>query len=246
MFAWFLALSLPLQITLGVIGIIAVVIIAYFGRFNIVMGGPKISFGRSRKRNCGDCVLMMLNKRERHESQRERISRNILKDQMNVAEQKLLLVQSILLASYRDELRKRRGSNPDFNQENKEYRLYQGVLLNALMSVKDEIRRSFKENGFVDLKGTDFSLYVKDKVSTLTAIGRDHVLDLYPYNGMIIEIEDRLQHLESIGPKIEDLCFELFQKAKDIDKDALNQIDQLDKEFSDELNEFIGVSNETI
>ena len=158
---------------------------------------------------------------------------------MNVAEQKLLAVKSLILSSYRDTLKERREGDPDIDEENKQYRLYQGVLGNALISVKDEVRRSFKENGFVDLSGTEYSLYVKDKVATLTAIGRDHVTDLYPYSGMTVTVEDRIKNLETIAPTLEDICFEMFQKAKDIEKDALRQLNKLNDEFKDELNDFV-------
>lgn len=239
MLAWFLALPLAVQIMLSVLAVIGVVALAFLGKFSIQMGGPKISFGRSRRRNCGDCILLMMSKRERYEVSRDRIMNSILKDQMNVAEQKLLAVKSLLLSSYRDTLRERRDGDPNVDEENKQYRLYQGVLGNALMSVKDEIRRSFKENGFVDLSGTDYSLYVKDKVATLTAIGRDHVIDLYPYSGMVVTVEDRIKNLDKIAPVLEDICFEMFQKAKDIDKEALRQLNKLNEEFKDELNDFV-------
>lgn len=239
MLSWFIGLPLAVQILIGVLTLICVVILAFIGKFNIQMGGPRISFGRSDKRNCGDCILLMMSKRERYEVSRDRLMNGILKDQMNVAEQKLLAVKSLLLSSYRDTLRDRRHGDPNVDEENKQYRLYQGVLGNALMSVKDEIRRSFKENGFVCLSGTDFSLYVKDKVATLTAIGRDHVIDLYPYSGMTVTVEDRIKNLERIAPALEDICFEMFQKAKDIEKDALRQLNKLNNEFKDELNDFV-------
>jgi len=239
MLVWFIGLPLVAQISLSVLAVIAVVALAFLGKFSIQMGGPKISFGRSRKRNCGDCILLMMSKRERYEVSRARIMNNILKDQMNVAEQKLLAVKSLILSSYRDTLKERREGDPDIDEENKQYRLYQGVLGNALISVKDEVRRSFKENGFVDLSGTEYSLYVKDKVATLTAIGRDHVTDLYPYSGMTVTVEDRIKNLETIAPTLEDICFEMFQKAKDIEKDALRQLNKLNDEFKDELNDFV-------
>lgn len=236
---WFIGLPLAAQIIFGLLSFAAIIAVAYIGRLTIVMGGPKISFGRVGRRNCGDCILLLMSKRERYELARDRTENHVLKEQMNLAEQKLLSVQSILLSSYREKLRVNRENNPNYNEENKQYRLYQGILGNALMSVKDEIRRSFKENGFVHLSGSEFSNYVKEKTKSLTSIGRDHVIDLYPYADMIVTIDDRLDNLDQIAPKLEDICFELFQGAKQIHKESMDALVRLNNEFSAEIDELV-------
>jgi len=181
----------------------------------------------------------MMGKRELVENKRHFILNRILKDQMNFAEQKLLEIQTILLNSYREMLKSKGNGHADPSEEAKQYRLYQGGLSSALQLVKDEIRRSFKENGFEQLGGTEFSSYVKDKAQVLYAIGRNHLGDQYPYEGMIIPWDERADYVQTTYiHKIEDMCFETFQRAKDVKKNADRQIIIINDDFAREINEF--------
>lgn len=243
MWAWFLALPAPAKITLVAVGALALalalVLLGVFGRATITFnkGVPKIVLEKNR--SCADCILLIFGKRERLEYRKRMIENTILKDQMNFAEQKILEMSSILTTSYREDLSKARTGNPNLAEENKQYRMYEAILKNAMMLVKDEIRRSFKENGFEYLSGSEFSAYIKNKVNTLVAIGRDHVVNVYPYEGMIVPIEKRLEELQNRLPKIDDLCFELFIKSKEVRLDAKKKLDILEKEFADEIDEFV-------
>jgi len=236
---WFIALPLAVQISVGVSFILLIGVLGFLGKINLKIGKNIISFGRGGKRSCGDCILLMLSKRERHDAQREFITNRVLKDQMNFAEQKILQVQGIFLGDYIDLIYRNRSSDSRPTEENKQYRLYQGILGNALVSVKDELRRSFKENGFDNLSGVEFTAYVKNKIVSLMVLGKDHVTNMYPYEGMIVSNTDRLEMLKLRAGILEDICFELFVKAKEIKKDAHDKVVALDKEFAEEMNEFL-------
>jgi hypothetical protein len=236
---WFISLPLPVQIVSVILFLVLLFGLGYIGKVNLKFGRNIISFGRTPKRSCADCILVLFGKRERLEVQRSFFLNRILKEQMNFAEQKILEVQSILLAAYRDMLSKKRTADISSSEENKQYRLYQGILFSALMSIKDELRRSFKENGFENLHGNDFSAYVKSKSMALISIGRDHINDLYPYDGMLITNKDRMEVLENLMPKFEGMCFDLFSRAKEIKIETKKKASELEQEFANEIDEFV-------
>lgn len=219
--------------------VVLFIILAVLGKVNLKFGKNIITFGRVSKRSCGDCILLLMSKRERLESQRDFILNRILKEQMNYAEQKILDVQNILLTSYREMICEHRKEGTSALEENKQYRLYQGILGTALIAVKDEIRRSFKENGFEHLGGLEFSNYVKNKFATLVSLAKDHINNLYPYEGMLVSMEDRMKNIERLESRLEDWCFELFAKAKDLSIEAKKKAELLSKEFSKEVDEFL-------
>lgn len=238
---WFIALPLAAQISIGVGFLVVLAIVAYIGKVRLKFGWSVISFGRSKQRSCGDCVLLLMSKRERLEFQREFVLNRVLKEQMNFAEQKMLEIESLFLSGFRGLLSKKRKSETTPAEENKQYRLYQGVFGMAMMSVKDEIRRSFKENGFETLSGVEFSSYVKNKVGTLISIAHDHIQNMYPYEGMIVSSNDRQGLIDENLSKIEDICFDIYVKAKEIKITSRRKIEKLDKEFAEELDEFINL-----
>jgi len=238
---WFVGLPLAVQIISVILFLLLLFGLGYLGKVNLKFGKNIISFGRLAKRSCGDCVLLIIGKRERLELQKNFILSRILKEQMNYAEQKLLDVQSLILTSYRETLSKKRKQDSNSQEENKQYRLYQGLLSSSLVTVKDEIRRSFKENGFEQLGGVEFSNYVKNKTLTLISLAKDYINNLYPYEGMLMTLEDRTALIGKHESKIEDWCFDLFTKAKDTVIEARKKADALDKEFSKEIDEFLQV-----
>ena len=228
---------------IGIAILIAVILVSIFGGFGFKGGLTSVrigGFSRKRKRSCGDCVLMMMGKREISDNKRDFIQRNILKDQMNFVEQKLIQVQTDLLSSYRQALKTHRTIEDDPAEETKQYRLYQGLLSNSLCTVKDEIRRSFKENGFEELSGSEFSNYVKNKAQALYAMASTHIGDQYPYEKMIVSWEIRQQDISTnYIHKIEDACFEVFQHAKDIKRYARIQLDKINDDLVGEINDFV-------
>lgn len=245
MWTWLASLPLVWQVSLIILVIGAVIGISVFGNFVFKGGLTQISLGRIRMkgRSCGDCVLILMGKRELLDSKKEFIQRNILKDQMNYVEQKLIEVQTYLTNSYREDIRAARNSNLNLSEEYKQYRLYCSTLQCALEVVKDEIRRSLKENGFYELSGTDFSNYVKDKAQALVSLGKNYIVNQYPYEGMIVSIEDRLSKLDNYIPKIEDMCFNVFQNAKDILRNSKALLSKADSDFAREIDEFTAQGN---
>lgn len=215
------------------------VTLAMLGKVNLKIGKNIITFGKTAKRSCGDCILLILGKRERLGSQKDFILNRILKEQMNFVEQKILEMQGVFLNSYRTQMHQLSDGEIPESEFNKQYRLYQGLMSTTMMAIKDEFRRSFKENGFEEMSGQEFTHFVKNKLGTIVSLGRDHLFNLYPYESMIIPVEKRIEWLDSYLSRLEDVCFEIYVKAKEIKIEATKKVQSLDKEFSKEIDEFI-------
>lgn len=162
---------------------------------------------------------------------------DILRDQMNYAEQKIHEVFYMLTSSYRDDIVKCReeGAPVDQARESKEYLLYQETLNGALLLAKNEIRRAFKENGFEELSPQEFSDYVKGKAKLLISMAREYTRARYPFETMIVPMEWRFNRLpEAI---IESIAVDLFCKAKQIKQTTDEKIENLCSEYDRDMEE---------
>lgn len=242
---WNWLITLPIEIQVIVICTVCIIVfaISIFGNIGFKTKLGQINFGwmrNNKKRSCGDCILIILGKRETTDSKKAYIDKNVLKDQMNFAEQKLLEVKTDLLTSYKMLQRKHRTNNIELKDEVIQYKVYRGAILCALELVKDEIRRSFKENGFEDMDGSEFSVFVKNKSHALYSLGKNYIEEEYPYEGMIVTLDERQQYINDFYlSKINDMCFDVFQKAKDIKIQAKLDITNITTEFAKEIDNFI-------
>jgi hypothetical protein len=162
----------------------------------------------------------------------------ILRDQMNYAEQKIHEVTYCLNTSYRDDLIKARPFNvgADMIRENKEYLIYQEALACALSLVKNELRRSFKENGFYDLGPNEFTDYVSGRTKLFINITREYLVMRYPTEGMIISIRDRFSRAPEAF--LEVVTTDVYLKAKQIKNTAELKLDATSKEYDKDMLEF--------
>jgi len=122
-----------------------------------------------------------------------------------------------------------------------QYRMFWGLSNDVInMRMKDEFRRSLKENGFDILSGNDFSNYVKNQSKLLMSILRNYIINLYPPNKNIkITMEDILEYIDKKESAIEDTIFEIYIEAKRIKKQDTEQYDLFDKKFEQEIEKFI-------
>lgn len=127
--------------------------------------------------------------------------------------------------------------------ETLQYRMFWGLSNDAInIKMKDELRRSFKENGFHELVGNDFNQYVKNQSKNLISIVRNHIINLYPSNskgrGIIVSMEEILEEINKKEPFFEDLFFEVYTEAKKFMIQDNNSLNEIDKKFEEEINEF--------
>jgi len=191
-----------------------------------------------KKLKCEVCIKMVLMKSIMIQTKMGFILNNILRDQMNIVEQKISEIKTILINTYSEELNKSRSIEKDnryLYDETIQYKLYLGLINDALFLVKDELRRSLKENGFHKKAGLEFSVYVKDKVKQIIYLIEQHLRNLYPMMGMIVLLDKELENINNNSHKIEDIMFELFADSKVIK----NEADLKLKECEEELLKFI-------
>lgn len=235
-----LLMNLPPQVWLATIGIVAflVIILALWGKVNIKWGDKTIGFGTPKKRSCKDCMVLSFSKREEFEIKRRKLENSILKTQMNFAEHRLESILFELCQDYREHLKSKRDDDTSINDEHKEGVLYEEVVKQSLNVAQDEIRRSFKENGFHELSGVEFQTYVKTKAQDLINRARSYLVHRYPSIGMIIPLDERMGRLDMA--KMEDICFDIYVNAKEVRVRLEKEIDELESEFVSKIQDLVG------
>jgi len=237
-----IAWSTPLAYIILAI-LVSILVISLFGKlgwtskfFKFGIGKDKVT--RTKKRTCMDCIRILLGKTSKYQMKRDQIQNSVLKNQMTFAELKIKEVELYLVQDYRHSLFSRRTAETNLQLEQKEFLIYQEALANACELIKTEVRRSFKENGFHTLSGTEYSTYVKSKVENLISVGREYLMTRYPFDGMTISLDERFKMLDK--SKINNEIFDMYNRAKEIMKDADKDILELDTKYEKEINEFIG------
>jgi hypothetical protein len=217
-----------------------IAVIAIWGSAKFKIG--KRTFGFGKGRTCKDCMILSFAKRDQFEVKRRRLENQILKDQMNFAEHKLDSILFNLVQDYRNHLKEKRGDVIDYEKEDREAALYEEIVKHSLETVKDEIRRSFKENGFHEKGGLEFQMYVKNKAQDLVARARSYMAHRYPRSGMAISFEERFDRLD-IG-KLEDLCFDVYVNAKEVRNNIEKEIKELEADFICNIYDTLGIPKE--
>lgn len=235
MWEWLAGLPLFWQIGLPITLGMFIVIISIWGNAILSWGKRSIGIGKP-SRSCRRCRQLIVTKTYKYRSDRELILQSILRDQMNYAEMKTHEIFLSLCRSYRQTLVDFRKPDKQINtnEEHKEYLIYQESLNGALFLIKNELRRSFKENGFCDMGPTEYTQYCKDKTRALITIGREHIMSRYPYENMIIPLQYRFDQLDIDW--IETAVFNLMDRAKEIYIDAQEKLENLDKEYDQSMD----------
>jgi len=123
-----------------------------------------------------------------------------------------------------------------------EYKMFWGIIRDAMRGpIKDEIRRSFRENGIEKMSGQEFSAYVKSKVKTIMSILRQQVMNFYPHSKtrITVPMSEILNYLDTIVPTVEDVIFDVFVQGKSFVSDAKKEQEGIDEEFAQDINRFV-------
>jgi len=128
---------------------------------------------RKTVRSCSDCILIVFGIREKHQQELNNLNHNILRSQMSYFEQKIHELTLWMINSYQDDLDTLGKGKPN-SLRLSQFGNYQEALKNAMWAVKDEVRKSFKENGFADMNDIEFSSYLKAKTRGLISISLIH------------------------------------------------------------------------
>ena len=224
-----------------VILILGIILMA-ISKWDSIMKLIKLAFGKSgsKKRTCGDCVLILFGIREKYEYQIRIIDINVLRQQMKFSEQKIQELVFFLSQSFIDDI-KLMCKDGDYEIRVREIALYCEALKNSVLSIKEELRRSFKENGFQELSENEFTHYVKDKTKLMITMVRSYLNQHYIDNdSTIVHLRERFQNMDNTNMhKFEDWCFDVFNNAKDLVKDAKKSKEEINSKLISEINSFV-------
>jgi hypothetical protein len=197
----------------------------------------------NRRRSCGDCMLIMLGISEKYRSAEDKINRNILNRKMSKVERKIEIIISELLKKYKEyqtNLINEQGI-ANYNIIDKEYWGYKHSMVNATYLLKMAIKKTFLENNFDKLSDKEFSMYVKDKTLELISIYENSILQDYPKD-CFVEIDFLFQNFDKNW--FEDIMFEIYISAKEVQLDAESRTKELERGLRDDINNFIKESSD--
>lgn len=190
------------------------------------------------KRTCGDCILIIIAEREKYELNIHRFTNRVLKNQMNFVEQKLVEFQTMYINRFLDLLRISRDQLGE-NDYDMQYRLFYGILRDSLVAVKDEFRRSFKENGFSSIDDAGFTDYVKEKNKNVLSILSQHIRNFYPARSVIVSVESIIDSIERDASIMQEHMFGIYINARQIVNETEKEIEDTRKKFSTWVDDFI-------
>jgi len=223
-------------VTILIVFLIIFLVISIYGKASFKFGKTQIGLGlgiKNRKRSCGDCVILIMDKRETFELEKTKLTNNVLRDQMNFFEQKQIELQTLLLKEFSDKLK-------DYDVEKvKDYRLFQGLILDVFRIIKDEVRRSFKENGFVTFTDVEFEQYLNIKIQTVISTLEQHFLNLYPNSDVLIQLNDVMNIINKNYRVISESTISVFKLAKEIQKEFKENIQTAKNKFKKELDAIV-------
>lgn len=230
-------LSIPWPASISLLALIVIILALLKLDKLILLLNIKNNNNSTKNQNFGDIILSFSVKREKYEFKKRLIESSILKEQMNFAEQKLSVIKFLLLESFRKKLIDVDLENQlNMVEDNKQFAIYRETLGNALVLMKDEIRRSMKENGFSKMNQNEFNEYINNQHKTILTISKNYILINYPFIGMNVKM-DEFKGIEQ--DSITNLIYEIYERAREIKLDIDERLNELNKEFNEEIDKFI-------
>lgn len=228
--------SIPIGwvITLIILGMLLVTFISIKGNVVIKWGKKRLGIGKqnlSKGRTCMDCSKLHRSKAAKVHFKIIRIESNILKSKMNHVEQELLTLKRNLYTTFSKIIKllyttKLENKMKDFNTR---------ICLILEDVVKDEIRRSIKENGFHEKTGDEFYKYVEGQKKMIQDIIEDNLLVYYD-NDIILKISDQINKTLNIIMK------SIYEEVKNIEVKAIKDIEVCEQKYETDLDNFIGLN----
>jgi hypothetical protein len=226
---------------------------------NSKFGGKKIS--------CENCIKFVQSKRTMMETKRSKIENKILKDQMNFAEQKLVEILFLFISNFGKLLKNKVDDDEiytfllylkekfknyseisykieevieklEIDKEIIQTKLYWSIIYESLEKcVKDEIRRSFKENGFHKFNQDSLQIYLQNRHKIIFGMIAQQIINLYPKSaGLILSQDEILEHSEEILLNINTIINEIYLEARKIKIISENEINKIEEEFYKDMD----------
>jgi hypothetical protein len=213
---WLATLPLTWQITLPILVIVAIVIIALYGKVWFTMGKKTFGIGKggNRKRDCMECSKFHRAEAAKVNRKIVRIESSIMKSKMNYVEQKLLDIKRTIYTQFSKDLKS--AQTKGIESALRDFSTRIDLILEK--GVQNEIRRSIKENGFHERSGKDLNEYIKEQHNVILDIIEEGLL-LYYDNELIVSIS------EAISQDVAESVESIYRKSTEIEIKALADID---------------------
>ena len=234
--------------TTSIIILIITMIIVVFSKITTIVKIFKWFFIKNNNKNisCGNCALILLGIREKFEYESKKINNDLLRLQMTFVEQKIQEAIFFLSQSFSEDILIL-SKEDDVDRKVMESALYCEALKNSMLSIKNEIRRSFKENGFSLFSETELSYYVKTKTKSLITIIRAYLNQYYVDNEKtIVHLKKRFEKMDKLHmDKFEGWVFEIFTNAKDIYLYTKKKKEDINDQLKLEIDNFVSRNSKT-
>jgi len=189
------------------------------------------------KRTCGDCILLLMGEREKFELNMGRETNKVLKAQMTHTEQKIIEIQNRILNNISDDI-SADNENNDVD-ESVQYKLIYGLMKDAFFHIKDEIRRSFKDNGFYEINGSEFAWYVKERTQTLTSMLSQYIRNIYPDRGGVLKRQKVLNSIEKEAAFLAGIVNDIYAHAREVRLECDTKVEEIRAQFGLWVDNFI-------
>jgi hypothetical protein len=249
---WKFLESMPaeLSFTIIILGIISIVIISLRGHFKAMFGKKTIELGGDSpnengrdtsiiiKRSCGDCILMLMGEREKYEMRINQEANKVLKTQMTFAEQKLLEMQSIFMRSIINAIHQHVEKTSGAIDEGIQYKLVYGLFRDATMSIKDELRRSFKDNGFYYLESLNFMDFINNKIANINSVLIQFIRNIFPDRSGVIQSNEIIEAIGKENDYFSKILRDIYSFAQSVKVESDSNIIGIKEEFRNWVDDF--------
>jgi len=242
--AWLLSLPLAWKIATPLIVLVATVIVSLWGGLSFQWGKKTIRLGyKGKGNNCMDCSRYVRITQTKVNREIATLENKKLKDKMNYVEHKLLGLKSIIFQSFSKAMHAKGAYSDGLTglsldmKESQECNLFEARLGEIMQIMKDEIRRSFKENGFHEISEVEFSVYINGQTKTLSHMINSYLAANYPRQ-MILTLDEVQDLFEILHRDMEDIIEYVYRNAKEVELDTEQKISVLENQYELTIDNF--------
>jgi len=232
MWKWLATLPLPWQIILPLLLIAAIVYISIYGRLWLSYGkGKSIGIGSKNKkeRDCMECTKEIRRLYDRARRDRRKSVSDADREKKNVVKQYLIMIQRKLDVDFTD-------MNKELHIES-DLKIFRTRLKWAIFHVtKEELERSFAENGFHELEGSKLEDYIKKQNDIIEDLIENELI-LYYDNDVVTKLTD------SASDSIQIYITNIYSGAKEIELKLETLKDDVDKMYDVEIDKYLGIKD---
>jgi hypothetical protein len=170
------------------------------------------------------------------------IKLNILRDQMDYAENTLEASKNDMLKAYGtalDAKLERKEIAMDSRSRAMNMLIYSGILDRVYASILAETRRAFRNNGFDDMSDLEFDVYIKQITGVCLSKGESVARQHYNEHVMIISYDEGKSTIDP--SKIFEQTSEVFKKARRVTVKASRRMDKIESEYRTNAKELMTI-----